>query len=179
MPAGASRLLLALGVLLAACAPAPAVAPTPEEPPRVEARAEGRGNSVEVELDGRAVTLDVASNFGIGRATVAHVGGPAPAALALRLHVRGLEELRVSDAGGVTVASVASGPGHAISQRRVAPDGAEEPIGPESPHWLSISIVAPEPDPPFPLRDGHFAVALPPSALAGGELLITWVDFFR
>jgi hypothetical protein len=181
MSAGASRLLLALSVLLAACAPAPAPAPTPEGQPVIEASAEGRGNSVEVELAGRAVTLDIASNFGIGRATVAHIGGPPPAALALRLHVRGLEELRITDAAGTTVAEVASGPGHMIRQRRLTPDGAEQPIEPGSPHWLSISIVAPEPDPSFPLRDGHFAISLPGSALASGagDLRIAWIDFFR
>lgn len=181
MPNGASRVLFALGVLLAACAPAPAPAPTPEGQPVLEATAEGRGNSVVVELAGRAVTLDVASNFGIGRATITQVDGPPPSSLALRLHLRGLEELRVTDAEGTTVAEVASAPGHPIRQRRLTPDGAEQPIDHGSPHWLSISIVAPEPDPAFPMRNGHFAVTLSPAALAGGErtIRIAWIDFFR
>lgn len=179
MLTGASRMLLALAVLLAACAPAPG--PTPEGQPVIEASAEGRGNSVEVELAGRAVTLDIASNFGLGRATVTLTGGPPPSSVALRLHLRGLEELRVTDATGTTVAEVASAPGHTIRQRRLTPDGGEQPIDHSSPHWLGISIVAPEPDPSFPLRDGHFAVTLPGTALAGGEgpLTIAWIDFYR
>lgn len=177
MGIGAARALLAIGVLLAACAPAPAE----QSPPVLSATAEGDGNSLEVAVDGRAVTIDVWSNRGIGGATVALLEGPAPAALALRLHLRAMEELRIADAAGTTVVSVSSGPGHAVSQRRIGPDGVERDLEPGAPGHLAVVIVAAGGSPDFPLTDGHFSVALPPEILAEGDGAFTlrWVDFFR
>lgn len=177
MRAGATRALLALGVLLVACAGPPAG----QGEPLVSATAQGEGNAVEVAVSGREVALDVFSNRGIGSATVELAGGPAPSSLELRLHLRALEELRLSYGGGATVASLASGPGHALTQRRVGPDGVERPLAPGEPGWLAVAIVSPEADPAFPLREGHIAVTLPPDMLAEAEggLSIQWVDFFR
>jgi hypothetical protein len=168
---------LSLCMLLAACA----TAPQNQEPPLVRATAVGDGNSVEVTVTGRDVALDVWSNRGIGTATVELVGGAAPAALELRLNLRALEELRIEHGKGATVISLASGPGHAISQRRIEPDGSEQAIDPSSPAWLAIRIVAAEPDPPFPLSEGHIAITLPPELIAGGARTFSfqWIDFFR
>lgn len=177
MSAGAARALLTLGILLAACS-----APPPGSgPPAVRATARGDGNSAEVALSGRGVVVDIYSNRGIGAATVELTGGPAPDTVELRLHLRGLEELRLSYGEAAVVASVASGPGHAVSQRRVGADGSEEPLDPAHPAWLAIRIVAPEADPAIPLREGHIAVAVPRDALSGpeGAFSIQWVDFFR
>lgn len=176
MSIGAARALLALGVLLAACAAAPAGGGQPV----VRATPADEGTSLEVAVAGGEVAIDIRSERGIGGATVELSGAPATS-LVLRLHLRGLEELRIADGRGTTVVAVSSGPGHAISQRRVAADGGEQAIGPASPDWLAVSIVSAAPNPSFPLSDGHFAVALPPTRGAGeaGPLSIQWVDFFR
>lgn len=168
---------LSFCMLLAACS---AASPT-EEPPVVRATAAGDGNAVEVTVTGRDVALDVWSNRGIGTATVELVGGAAPASLELRLNLRALEELRIEHGQGITLISLASGPGHAITQRRIAPDGTEQAIDPASPAWLATRIVAAEADPPFPLSEGHIAITLPPELIAEGERTFSfqWIDFFR
>jgi hypothetical protein len=172
-----ARFLLPLCALLAACAPAPAG----QGPTVVGAAAEGDGNSVEVTLSGSDLAADVWSERGIGAATFALTGGPPPSAILLRLHLRALEELRVTLGRDVIVVSVASGPGHAVSQRHVAPGGAEQQLAPGDDGWLPVAVVAPGPDPAFPLQEGHFAVTLPADAMAGadGGFRIEWVDFFR
>lgn len=177
MGMGAARVLLPLCALLAACAGAPAEGAQPV----VRAAAEGAGNAAEVAIAGRAVVVDLWSNRGIGAATVTQSGGPPPASVALRLHLWGMEELRLSYGETTLVAAIASGPGHAVSQHSVAQDGSERPLAPGDPGWLEIAVVAAEPDPPFPLRVGHIAVALPADVFAAGEgaLGIRWVDFFR
>lgn len=177
MRIGAAGALLALGVLLAACASAP----EPEAPPLVRAEATGDGNAVEVAVAGRAVALDVWSNRGIGGATVELAGGATPEALELRLHLRALEELRLSWGGQTQVIGMSSGPGHAVYQSLVGVDGAERALDPANPDWLPVSIESTIADPPFPLSDGHFVVILPPDMLAEGERAFTiqWVDFFR
>lgn len=172
-----SRVLLPLCVLLAACAPAP----TGQGPTVVGAAAEGAGNSVEVTLAGRDLAADVWSEGGIGAATFELKGGPRPAAILLRLHLRALEELRVALGQDVIVVSVASAAGHAVSQRHGAPGGAEQELAPGADGWLPVEIIAPTPDPAFPLQEGHFAVSLPADSLdrAGASIRIQWVDFFR
>jgi hypothetical protein len=177
MRLGVAHALVAIGVLLVACS----ATPQAPGPPAVRATASGDGNSVEVTVAGGDVALDVWSNRGIGAATVELVGGPAPSSVELRLHLYALEELRINHRQGATVISLASGPGHAVTQRVVGPDGAEEDLDPTSPGWLTTRIVAAEPDPPFPLREGHIAITLPPALLTGDDRVFSlqWVDFFR
>ena len=173
----AARALLALGVLLAACV----AASEGQGSPVVRAEAQGDGNVAQVTVTGRAVAIDLWSDSGIGSAVVPLAGGPAPESVELRLHLQGLEELRLSFGRQLIVASVASGPGHDVRQRRVGPDGAERDLKPDKPGWLAVAVVADEADPPFPLRDGYFAVTLPAEALIEGDgaLTIAWIDFFR
>ena len=177
MKMGATRVLLAACALLVACA----AAPMGQAEPVVRAAAEGAGNSVEAQVAGRALTVDVWSARGIGAASVELAGGSAPDAVLLRLHLRALEELRLTYGQAEIVASLASGPGHAVSQRRVLPNSEEQPLSPGDPGWMEIQVVSAEPDPPFPLREGHIAVTLPADVLAGDEgvFSVRWVDMFR
>lgn len=169
-----SHVLLPLCALIAACTPI-----SGGQGSTVLSAAEGDGNSVEVTLSGRDLAVDVWSNRGIGAASFALEGGPPPSSILLRLHLRALEELRVTAGEEVTVISVASGPGHAVSQRHVLPNGAEQELAPGDEGWLPLEIVAPTPDPSFPLQEGHFAITLPADLLAGAGFRIQWVDFFR
>lgn len=169
--------LLALGILLGACAPGP-----PESAlPIIRASAQGDGNSVESAIADGALSLDIWSNRGTGSATVELLSGPPPTSITLRLHLRAMEELRVTYGETTLVATIASDAGHEVRQSLVAPDGSEQPLEPANPLWMEVQIVSPEREPVFPLREGHLAINLPDTVLREGKdaFSIRWVDFFR
>jgi hypothetical protein len=143
--------------------------------------------------DGRLV-IDIYSASGIGTATVAWTAPPANPPV-LRLHLGGLEELRLTSDNGEIVASVSSGTPHTISQSARSPEDAElQPLTAEQQEWLEISwaagtageaaageTAATAEMAAFPLQDGYFDIVLRDGRLAepGTTLQIRWIDFYR
>jgi len=112
------------------------------------------------------------------RTTILRQAEAWPAPLVVRLHVKGLESLRVS-AGAVELeGSVPSTGDHRTSW--VLHAGAEEKrLDAASPYWADIRLVAAKPR--VPLEDGYFQLTLPPAILEGNpaELHLAWIDFYR
>jgi hypothetical protein len=133
------------------------------------------GDSATVSMEEGRVLIAIQSASGIGSATVDWAARPAGALTAppiLRLHLKGLEELRLMNGSGEIVAAVASSSPHTVSQSARSSDDAElQPIGAENQEWLAISQSA----------DGYFDVVLRDPRLVepGTSLHIRWIDFYR
>jgi hypothetical protein len=124
--------------------------------------------------------VDVQSPTGIGAAAFQLESGVMPENIILRLHLQGLEELRLTSAKETVGASVSSGD-TPIIQERVISSGSESTILPNHPLWMSIDIVSEQPEPAIPLQEGYFEIALPVEFLqkAGNSFEIEWIDFYR
>ena len=159
---------------MAGCAPAP----QPAGPPVLRVTPSGAGNVATVSIADGAALVEVTSERGLGELTVAHLSGPFPKRITLRLHVAGLEELSLAYNQAQIIASVASTIPHSVTRRLRTPDGSEAPLEPGQPRWIAIEV---RPEAPFPLEGGRFTITLPPDLIAAAphELTIRWVDFFR
>jgi hypothetical protein len=131
--------------------------------------------------------IDIESASGIGTAAVTWTVTPTTPVL-LRLHLAGLEELRLTNGDVETVASVSSSPPHTVSQStRSGPDAEQQSITGEDPAWLDItwssdaSEEASAATATFPLQDGYFDIVLSDPRLTqpGKSLEIRWIDFYR
>ena len=133
--------------------------------------AEGEGNQLTVSVEGETVVLDVHSQRGIGNATVELTSGAPPKNIVIRLHLKGLEEFRLSYGQRVIAAQVSSGD-NSIAQSVVSPNGDEQAITNDSLFWMNIGIVA---------GQGYFEIRLPKDVLREGRrsFAIRWVDFYR
>jgi len=127
---------------------------------------------------GRDVTIEVRSRSGIGSAQLFQTGGPAPTSVTIPLYLKGLEEFTFQYPAATVTASVSSHDG-AVSETVSLGGGATQPIGPDSPFWMPVTIQAA--DHAIPLADGYFEVRAPGDFLATGsrEFTLRWVDFYR
>lgn len=183
-----SMSLTLCAILLAGCTAAPLAAPSPAPaapspapaapPPVLRVTPQGSGNTATVSVSGADVAVDLRSAGGIGGALLVLAPGTLPSSVALRLHLAGLEELRISVGPTTAVVHISSAPGHAVTQQRIAPDGAEQPIPPDDPRWAPTQITPGT----TPDSISLITVALPPDLSftdATRALEVSWVDFFR
>ena len=122
------------------------------------------------------------SPFGISQAVIEREGEKWPDAVALRLHLKGLESFRASN-GKVTL-DAAVGIQEGKAKMRLWKDGKEDaPLDEKSPFWTAIRIVGGDGKPAkeLPLKGGYFEVALPRAFFEGNPKSITldWIDFYR
>lgn len=146
--------------------------------PSVRATADGADARLSIREDDATTVVDVTSQRGIGRATLARSAGVWPKAIALRLHLTGLESLEIR-VGDRTIAwSVASTGTHETTVT-LKSDGRETTLGKDSPYHGKIRLVAREPT--IPLRDGYFELRLPAKLLEENppDLQLQWIDFYR
>ena len=189
-----------ISVLLATLAPAkaPTTRPATQPPTRPatqpatqqavgapEAKPRKDRDRMEAKVDGRRAIVEIHSPFGIGQGTIKLPDRNAPESLVLRLHLKGLESLRISD-GMVTLSlAVASSDRHAVHQslRRPGPAG-EKNLTRKDALWVPVRRLGPDgkPGAKIPLeKGGHFEVTLPPALLKelGKDLTVHWIDFYR
>lgn len=134
---------------------------------------------------GPSAIVEIRSRRGIGAGKIVLPERNAPKALTLRLHLRGLENLQISD-GTVTVTlSVLSHSGHRVLAGLHRP-GQQPPadLKPDDPlrpvvrlvggHGKTIKKI------PIP-KGGYIEVTLPPALLKelGRTLQVRWIDFYR
>jgi hypothetical protein len=136
----------------------------------------------EVKVENGKVVFSVHSPFGISQAVIEHEGEKWPDAVVLRLHLRGLENFRVSN-GPITLhAAVSSQQGKVTV--RLWKDGKEDaPLDEKSPLWTDIRIVGGDGKPAkeLPLKNGYFEMALPRVFFQGNpkSMSLIWTDFYR
>lgn len=129
-------------------------------------------------IDG-TLEVDIHSERGIGETTLSLGDSARPNAVVLRLHLAGLEHLRLTTADTTISASVASMPQAAARDVAVqqeltsASDSASaQSLDASHPLWLTIS--------PPSAAHAYFTVDLPPALLSSTATLdVEWIDFYR
>jgi hypothetical protein len=139
-------------------------------------------DGVEVKVEKDKAVFSVHSPFGISQAVIEHEREKWPDAVVLRLHLRGLENFRVSN-GTVTLDAAVSSQGGRVTVR-LWKDGAEDaPLDEKSPLWTDIRIVSSDGKPAneLPLKNGYFEMTLPTAFFQGNpkSITLTWTDFYR
>ena len=98
----------------------------------------------------------------------------------LRLHLKGLENFKVSNGKVTLEASMSSQDGNV----RLWKDGKEDsPLDSKSPYWLEIRRFDHDGKEAttIPLKDGYFEIQLPKALFDDDPKSITvnWIDFYR
>ncbi|QDU20994.1 hypothetical protein [Urbifossiella limnaea] len=180
MRAATASLLLTLYVASHARGIPPAASDDP--PARFTVTTRKADDTVAVGGDRERTTLDVKSPSGISRAVVERTGDAWPKAVVVRLHLKGLENLKVS-AGAVAVGAAAGVRDGKVEARQWVPDKDETPLAPADPRRLAIRVLGKDGKTAagVPLDGGQFEVTLPAAFLRDNpkSLLIEWIDFYR
>jgi len=143
------------------------------------------GNRITVKVVDQTALLDIYSERGLGRADVRWAGGDYPARILLRLHLRGLEELRFTYATTTITLALPSTGDSGVRQQYVAgaAPGLAQPVASDSPYWMKTTIKGQpaQAQNPLPLTTGWIEVELPPHFLQERYTGFTlqWVDFYR
>jgi len=130
-------------------------------------------------VDGTAI-VDIQSPTGIGSAKLELESGGMPENMLLRLHLQGLEEIRLISEQAVIVAAGSSSGPFRINDQRVNSSGSEYSLTPIDPLWMKIEIISDQAK-KIPLESGYFEITVPREFLqnAGNSFEIQWIDFYR
>jgi hypothetical protein len=169
-----------LSFLLMSCASQPANAQSGDEPV-FSISAKNQNDQVNFQyVDGTAI-VDIQSPTGIGSAKLELESGGMPENMLLRLHLQGLEEIRLISKQAVIVASGSSSGSFVINEQRVNSSGSEYSLTPIDPLWMKIEIISDQLAKKIPLEEGYFEIIVPREFLrnAGNSFEIQWIDFYR
>lgn len=179
MSAYASITLVAVAVSLAV----PATTPAGDAPPaRFAVTTRKADDTVEVTGDRDRTVFGIRSRSGIGRAVIERTGDGWPKAVVVRLHLRGLENLRVSNGSAEVRAAVGVRDG-TVEARQWKGDRTETPLEADDPLRLAVRVRDKDGKPAagLPPDGGHVEVTLPAAFLTDNpkSLTVEWVDFYR
>jgi hypothetical protein len=139
-------------------------------------------DTVEVRSDEGKTSCTVRSPSGISRMVIERLGDDWPKEMVLRLHLKGLERLRVTS-GRVTLDAEVSGHGSPPEVRSWKNGEEKEELTEKSPFWMNIRILGGDGNTPpvIPLKQGHFEMTLPKAFLDGNpkSISVEWIDFYR
>jgi len=139
-------------------------------------------DKVDVKAETGKVAFSIHSPFGISHAVIERGGEKWPDAVALRLHLKSLENFKVTN-GKVTLegsASLRDGK----AEGRVWKDGKEDsPLDAKSPYWIDVRILGDDGKAAkeIPVKDGYFEMVLPKAFFEGNpkSITVSWIDFYR
>ena len=153
---------------------------------RFEVIPKKEADQIEVSFEDQAAVFDIFSPGGIGGAEVKLTSGALPEKVLLRLHLKGLEEFRLTAGDKTLLASVSSHGDNAVQESISAKSNDSDSwrtIDPDSPYWMDIHIMDPEENttPNIPLENGYFEVTLPTYFIKTkiSDFSIRWIDFYR
>ena len=137
-------------------------------------------DKVEVKVEQDKAVFSVQSPVGISQAIIQRTNDKWPDAMVFRLHLKGLEKLRVTNDMQQLEASVSSSSGKV----RLWKDGKENsPLDAKSPYWMKLRMVGRDGKraQSIPLKNGYFEMQLPKAFFEGNPKSITvnWIDFYR
>jgi hypothetical protein len=164
--------ILLFMLLLSACSPPdPAIKVIAQSP-------DLRQGDIAIIDSGREVLLTIRSPRGIGHMKIAPGGEKWPESVRVRLHLKGLESLSLSDAQTTIQASISSHEGHAQSCEISDTKG---PLTADHKDWMPIELVNQKQPGKrvVPLENGYFELSIPKRLLQSKNVEIRWIDFFR
>jgi len=159
-----------------------AVSTAADDTPPYKITTKRADDKVEVKAEKGKATFSVHSPFGVSNAVIERTGETWPDAVVLKLHLKGLENFKVTN-GKVKLEGSAS-----IQDSRPVvrlwKDGKEDaPLDAMSPYWIEARIVGGDGKQAkeIPLNGGHFEMQLPKAMFDGNSKSITvnWIDFYR
>ena len=135
---------------------------------------------VDVKVEKDRMVFSVRSPFGISQTVIERTDGNWPDIVMLRLHLKGLENFKVSN-GIITLEAAVSSQDSIV---RLWKDGKEHsPLDSKSPYWMEIRMVGHDgkPTTSIPLQDGYFEIQLPKAFFEDNPKSITvnGIDFYR
>jgi hypothetical protein len=150
------------------------------EDPQFKITTNRDNDKVEVKVEKDTTVFSAHSPFGISHTVIESTDGTWPDTVILRLHLKGLENLKVSNGKVTLEASVSSQNGHV----RLWKDGKEDSLlDSKSPYWTEVRFVGVDgkPETKIPLEDGCFEIPLPKAFFEDSPKTITvnWIDFYR
>jgi hypothetical protein len=177
--------VVAASLLLPAAVRLPAAHPRAgggDPPSRFTVTSRKADDTVVVGGDRERTTFDIKSPSGISRAVIERTGDAWPKAVVVRLHLKGLENLKVS-AGDVAVGAAVGVRGGKVEARQWASGKDETPLAADDPRRLAIRVLGKDGKAAtrLPLDGGHVEVTLPAAFLRDNPkaLTVEWIDFYR
>ena len=146
----------------------PASTPVGGDPPaRFAVTTRKADDTVEVTGDPDRTAFGIRSRSGIGRAVIARTGDGWPKAVVVRLYLRGLENLRLSNGSAEVRAALGVRDGK-VEARQWKGDKAETPLAADDPLRLAVRVLDKDGKPAAgrPPDSGHVEVTLPAAFLA-------------
>jgi hypothetical protein len=141
-----------------------------------------KDDTVEVQAEKDKTLFLIKSPFGISHAVIEREGEKWPNAVALRLHLEGLENFRASN-GKVTLNAAVSVQDGKPKMRFWKDRNEDAPLDEQTPFWMDVRIVGGDGKSAreLPLKDGYFEMPLPKALFEGNPKSITlnWIDFYR
>lgn len=172
-------LFAALGIVasieLAACAV------STQSPAALKATPTQGNPQIVFSITSSTAIIDIMSPTGIGGAAIEKTGGQWPLKVAMRFHLKGLEDLKFTYGARTMAVSVSSTGDNAVRESAIIGD-SETPIKNDSPYWMAVNIVSKDGSPgKIPLEDGTIEVTAPADFLQGdnAQFSIEWIDFYR
>ena len=137
---------------------------------------------MDVKAEKGKATFSVHSPFGISHAVIERTSEKWPDAVVLRLHLKGLENFKVTNGKVKLEGSASLQDGKPLV--RLWKDGKEDaPLDAKSPYWMEVRILGGDGKQAkeIPLKDGYFEMPLPKALFEGNPKSITvnWIDFYR
>ena len=167
-------------IFLISCASQPANAQEGDEPV-FNVTTKNQEDRINIQQEDNVTTIDIHSPTGIGTAKFELKSGTMPESIVLRLHLAGLEQVKlVSDQ--TTLASYGSSSDmFNVTGQSVIAAGNEYAITPIDPLWMKVEVIPGRVDKKTPSGEGYFEIIVPSEFIrrAGNSFEIQWVDFFR
>ena len=150
------------------------------EDPQFKITTNRDNDKLEVKVEKDKTVVSVHSPFGISQTVIERTDGNWSDIVMLRLHLKGLENFKVSTGKVTLEAAVSSQDGKV----RLWKDGKEDsPLDANSPYWMEIRILDGDDEPTtiIPVKDGYFEIPLPRALFEDNpkSITVSWIDFYR
>ncbi len=156
-----------------------AMTATANDKPTFKIATKRDSDKVVVKVEKDKVVISIRSPFGISQAVIERMEAKWPDLVVLQLHLKGLENFKVTNDKMKLEASISS-----QDSKRLWKDGNEEsPLDAKSPYWMEVRMFGDDGKPAkaIPLKGGNFEMDLPAVLLEDNPKSITvhWIDFYR